>query len=218
MIRKDYILRMIEQLGQVLMRIRGEVNARQFGEAGEDLDQAFRDLIGDGADSVSRLTEEELMARLTLDGPTQMLKEKTLILVALLQEAGQLQAARGSDAERQVCLLKALNLLLTLQMQDMDFESPDFVPRIDMLRDQLDDDALPLRTQAALWRYYEHIGAYGRAEDALFAIQEAEPGNDALLTEAKAFYERLLRQSDESLNEGNLPRAEVEEALAGLRA
>src|SRR6266581_4156203 len=111
MIRRDYILRMIEQLGQMLMKIRGQVNAGQYGEAGAGLDQAFLDLVGTGADAVSQLGEEELLARLTLDGPTQMVREKTLILTALLQEAGQLQAARVNDAEAEACWLKALNLL-----------------------------------------------------------------------------------------------------------
>ena len=217
MIRNDYILRMIEECAIVLRRIRKRIEDRELPEAGEDLDQAFRDLVGSGPDVVSRLSETELLAKLTLDGPTSIVREKALILVALLQSAGEVHAAAGRDAESQACWLKALDLLLTLQLQDTEFEVPEFVPKIDLLRDELSDAELPLQTLAALWRYYERLGAFARAEDALSNLLEAEPGNEALRVEAKAFYERLLRQSDSTLQEGNLPRTEVETGLAQLR-
>ena len=218
MVRKDYILRMIEELAVVLRRVRKRIEDREFPEAGEDLDQAFRDLVGSGPDAVSRLSETELLARLTMEGPTSIVREKALILVALLQSAGEVHAAAGREAESRACWLKALDLLLTLQLQDTEFEIPEFVPKIDLLRDELLDAELPLQTLAALWRYYERLGAFARAEDALSNLLEAEPANDALRSEAKAFYERLLRQSDSALEAGNLPRAEVEAGLAGVRA
>ncbi|MDB6023052.1 MAG: hypothetical protein JWQ04_2909, partial [Pedosphaera sp.] len=37
-----------------------------------------------------------------------------------------------------------------------------------------------------------------------------------LISEARSFYERLLRQSDAALADGNLPRAEVAAGLAAL--
>lgn len=217
MVRRDYILRMIEQLAQVLDRTRQQIAARHFGDARAELDKVFTELTGADADSVAKLSETELLAKLTLDAPTTVVREKTLIVVALLQEAGQLQIAEGHEAEGQACWLKALNLLLAIKFQDVEFEFPEFVPKIDFLRDELRDAALPLQTLAALWRHYEHIGAYGRAEDSLSSLLEAEPLNIILQAEAKAFYERLLRQSDYSLESGNLPRAEVQAGLAELQ-
>jgi len=173
-------------------------------------------LVGTGAEAVSRLSETELLARLTMEGPTHVVREKALILVTLLQQAGEVHAAAGREAQGQECWMKALDLLLTLQLQDSDFELPEFVPKIDLLRDELSDVSLPLQTLAALWRHYERIGAYARAEDALAELLEAEPANADLVVEAKAFYQRLLRQSDSTLEAGNLPRPEVEAGLAGL--
>ncbi|MDB6018495.1 MAG: hypothetical protein JWR19_2984 [Pedosphaera sp.] len=218
MIRRDYLLRMIEQCVQSIMRIRGQLDARQYAEAGAGLDQAFLDLIGTGAEAVSQLSETELLAKLTVGDPTHVFREKSLLLVALLQEAGQVHAAAQREAQSQDCLLKALNLLLTLQLQDTDLELPGFVPRIEVLRQQLLDAPLPTRTQAALWRYYERMGAYAQAEDALFALLDVEPGNAALISEGIMFYERLLRLSDATLEAGNLPRNEVNASLAEVRA
>jgi tetratricopeptide (TPR) repeat protein len=217
MIRRDYIIRMVAEFAQALARIRERRDRREYAEAGEALDEAFLELVGTGAESVSQLTETQLLAKLTLDEPTHVLREKSLMLVTLLDEAGQLYAVQEREAESRTCRLKALDLLLTLQLRDADFELPDFVPRIDMLRTQLSDSPLPLRTQAGLWRHYERIGDYAKAEDALFAILEGEPANANLISEAGAFYERLKRQSDSALEAGNLPRKEVEMGLAQIR-
>jgi hypothetical protein len=218
MLRRDYILHLIEEWGAMLRRINGQVAAEALPEAGADLDEAFKKLVGSGADAVSRLSETELLAKLTLDGPTYVVREKTLILIALLHQAGELHNAAGREAEGNDCWIKALNLLLSVELQDADLEMPEFVPKIDLLRDELQGAALPLQTLAALWRHYERLGAYGRAEDALAELREAEPDNAELVSEARAFYQRLLRQSDSALDAGNLPRAEVEAGLAGLPA
>ena len=216
MIRRDYILRMIEQVGQILSRISGQVAARDFAGAGGELDKAMLELLAIDAEGVGKLSETELVAKLSLDGPTQFLREKTLLLTALLQEAGRLRVAEGREEGGQECWLKALNLLLTIKLQDADFEFPEFVPKIDLLRDELREADLPEQTLAALWRHYERVGAFARAEDSLALLLEAEPDNAAMREEAKLFYERLLRESDAALESGNLPRAEVEAGLAGL--
>ena len=152
MIRQDYLLRLIEELAQRLGRIRRKMDAEEFPEADDELDEAFQKMIGTGAEAVSRLSETELLAKLTLDGPTQMVKEKTLILIALLQQAGELHTAAGRDAEGLSCWLKALNLLLAVERQDFDFKMPEFVPKIDLLRDELPETALPLQTLAEIRR------------------------------------------------------------------
>jgi hypothetical protein len=68
-----------------------------------------------------------------------------------------------------------------------------------------------------LMRHYEQHGAFAKAEDALFDLLEAEPGNSDALEFGIAFYERLRGQSDMALAKGNLPRQELEAGLAELR-
>src|SRR5580704_9094416 len=106
MVRRDYILRMIEQLAQLLARTRGQIAGRKFDEADAELDKAFLELTGAGAEAVAKLSETELLAKLTLDAPTIVVREKTLVLTALLQEAGQLRIAQGREEEGEACWLK----------------------------------------------------------------------------------------------------------------
>src|SRR3981189_1878010 len=112
MIRRDYILRMIEECVGALARIASLKKGQRWDEASEALDAEFQRLIGAGPQAVARLSETELMARLMPGGPTHALREKTLILTTLLKEAGDVTTAEDRAEEGRECYLKALHLLL----------------------------------------------------------------------------------------------------------
>lgn len=217
MIRRDYILRMIEEFMQALSRIRSLKQGQRWNEASGELQAELKKLIGDGAQSVARLSETELLARLMQDGPTHALREKTLVLTTLLREAGDVATAEDRREESREFYLKALHLLLDTLGRGEVFECPEFVPKIEMLRESLAAAPLTARTHARLMQHYERTGEFAKAEDALFAMLEAEPDNEAITEFGIAFYQRLLAQSDAALHEANLPRTEVEEGLKELQ-
>jgi tetratricopeptide (TPR) repeat protein len=215
MIRRDYILRMIEEFVRALARINSLKKGQRWQEASVALDEEFKRLIADGAQVVVRLSETELLARLMQEGPTQVVRDKTLMLTTLLAEAGDVAAAQDRPDESRECYLKALHLLLdTLTRGDV-LDFPEFVPKVEKLVSTL-AAPLPTRTHALLMQHYEGIGEFAKAEDALFALLDAEPGNDAVVEFGIAFYRRLLTHSDSVLQEANLPRTEVAEGLKEL--
>lgn len=218
MIRRDYILRMIEEFTQALARIRSLKKGQRWNEANEELDGEFQKLIGNGAPAVARLSETDLLARLMQDGPTHLLRDKTLLLATLLAEAGDIATTAGQESEGRECYLKALHLLLEILSRDEVFECPEFVPRVEFLREALRDAALPVRTLAMLMQHYERAGDFAKAEDALFAMLEIEPDNAGILDFGIAFHERLLTHTDTALTAANLPRAEVQEGLGELQS
>ena len=65
MIRRDYILRMIQEFVQVLSRLKSLKRGQLWREAGGVLDQEFQRLTGAGAAAVAQLTDTELLARLS---------------------------------------------------------------------------------------------------------------------------------------------------------
>jgi hypothetical protein len=79
------------------------------------------------------------------------------------------------------------------------------------------DYILPAGTHALLTEHYERTGEFAKAEDALFALVETEPGNAAVVELGTAFYDRLQRHSEAALLAGNLPRPELAAGLAALR-
>src|SRR5262245_8744783 len=103
MIRRDYILRMIEEFVRALARINSLKKGQQWREASVALDEEFKRLIADGAPAVVRLSETELLARLMQEGPTQIVRDKTLMLTTLLSEAADLAAAQARPDESREC-------------------------------------------------------------------------------------------------------------------
>src|SRR5437762_3035960 len=112
MLRRDFILRMIEEFAQALARIRALKKKQRWREASVALDTEFEQLIGDGARAVTRLSETELLTRLMRDGPTHLVRDKTFMLATLLNEAGEVAASENRMDESRECHLKALHLLL----------------------------------------------------------------------------------------------------------
>ena len=216
MIRRDYILRMIEEFIQALARVNALKQDQRWQEAAGAVDEEFQRLIGMGAQAVTRLTETELLARLIRGEPTQAVRERTLILTALLKEAGDLATTQEHTEESRSCYLKGLHLLLETLAREGVSAFPDFVPRVEVFVAALHGSPLPLETQTLLMRHYERSGEFAKAEDALFAALEAEPEKAGLVDFGVSFYERLRGQSDASLAAGNLPRPELEGGLAEL--
>ena len=218
MIRRDYILRMIQEFAEALARIRSLKKDQRWAEAGESLDAEFERLIGDDGPTVAALSETELLARVVRGEPTLAVRHKTLALATLLKEAGDVAAAGHRIDQSRKCYLTALHLLLDVLGRGEVFELPEFVPRIEEFVRALADAPLPVRSQLLLMHHYERAGELAKAEDALFAVLDAESDRGPLLEFGMAFYRRLQSKSDAALAEGNLSRAEVEQGMKEIQA
>lgn len=218
MIRRDYILRMIQEVAEALRRIRVLKNDRRLEDAKTELEAEFKRLFGEDSDALLKLSENDLLVRLISLGPTQAMKDQSLAVTALLREAGDLAVAAERLAAGRECYLKALNLLLYTLLQEREvFDAPEFVPRVAELEQALRGAPLPPVTLARLMQHHERTGEFAKAEDALFALLETDPNTAAIREFGISFYERLLSQSDRALETGNLPRAEVEQGLREWR-
>ncbi len=216
MIRQDYILRMIEEFIRVLSRIKSLKSGQLWQQAGEVVDDEFKRLVGTGAPAVLQMSDTELLAKVIQGEPTQVVQTKIRMLSTLLHEAGDVAMAQDRTEEGHACYLKGLNLLLgSLESSDTP-AFPDFVPSVEAFVIALKGVALPLATQARLMQHYESVEAFARAEDMLASMLEAAPKEPKLLDLGIAFYRRLASRSDSALKAGNLPRAEVNEALTNL--
>ena len=196
MIRRDYIVRMIEEFIRALARIHAAKKGRRWQEADHAIDEELQRLIGTVAKTVSGLSETELLARLMQGESTHAVHDKTLILTTLLNEAGDAAAEQGQTEESQACYLKGLHLLLhALECDDVS-ECPEFVPKIEVFVMALRDTPLPVRTHGLLMQHYERTGEFAKAEDALFSMLEADPDNAGIVEFGLTFYARVLAQSD----------------------
>jgi hypothetical protein len=217
MIRRDYILRMIEEFIRALARIQSYKRSENWKEAAGAVDEEMQRLIGGGAEAIAKLSETELLARLVQGEATQAVRDKTLVLTTLMKEAGDVATATGRTEAGRECYLKALHLLLDVLGRGEVFECPEFVPRVEMLVAALGDEALPMQTQARLMHHYERTGEFAKAEERLFAMLDRDADPAPVIEFGLMFYRRLLAQSDDALSAGNLPRAEVESTMQELQ-
>ena len=65
-----------------------------------------------------------------------------------------------------------------------------------------------------MYKYYERMGLYGKAEDKLYELKENNYLN--ITNMIKIFYEKILEKDDETLEKGNLPRSEILEEMDKL--
>jgi hypothetical protein len=217
MIRRDYILRMIAEFIEMLNRLEGLKKGQLWTQAAELVDHEFERLVGSGAETIAQLSETELLARVIRGEPTQVVRDKTLIITALLKEAGDVATRAGRIDRGHQFYLKGLHLLLDVLAEGDSSDWPDFVPKVEMFTAALGGAPLPMGTLARLMQHYELTGDFAKAEDALFAMIENEPETPGLIEFGTAFYERLCRHTDTALELGNLPRPELEAGLAELR-
>jgi len=218
MIRRDYILRQIEQFVAMLAKITGLAKDEQWQEASAVTAGEFQRLTGMDAREVVRLSETELLARLIQSEPTHVVESKAFMLATLLKTNGDLIAGQGRLEESRQYYLKGLHLLLDTFGRNEITERPDFVPAVEAFLAGLRDAPLPVKTNTRLIRHYEQTREFAKAEDALFATLDVVPPSPELLELGASFYQRLLELSDDALTAGNLPRAEAEAGLAEFRA
>ncbi len=221
MVRRDYILRMIEQIGvawAALVKIAGLRASGQYEQVEVLLEGLLRQHLGFGGDTPGRLSADELIALVRLGQSASVdegvIAERLLLLGAILRERAELSLAQGQPDEAADFAAKALRVNLTVLVEE---EHDDERARTALapLLGLLSDYAVPASSKEQLWLFHERQGEFASAEDWLFGLLDDEP---ALLPEGIAFYERLSALPDEALRRGDLPRDEVVAALAELRA
>jgi hypothetical protein len=216
MIRRDYLLRQLEEFVAAMAKLAGLAKQEQWQQAATVASEQFKALAGADADELARLSDTDLLARLVEGEPTHVVENKIFMLAALFKAQGDIRTGEGNREESRTYYLKGLHLLLDTFAHNEMSKRYDFVPTIETFLIGLHDSPLPLPTNALLMRHYERTGQFGKAEDALFAMLETEPDNGELVKFGAGFYGRLLVLSDEALAAGNLPRAEVKAGLAEL--
>ncbi|MDR0897824.1 MAG: DUF6483 family protein [Oscillospiraceae bacterium] len=195
--QKDYVLRMIEMLGELVRRI-GEMTreADARGEVKEIAERACGLPIGLLANTDAASLPEML-------GEAQRYLAGQLLLIHL-----EIEARKAPEETLAPIRAQALSVFATLTEPDYLLPAADEAVRL--LPDLADQ--LPLETLVSVADLLERAGQYAPAEDAHFAALE----RGGAIQPAANFYERLARLPDAALLQGGLPRAELAEGLAAL--
>lgn len=214
MFKRDYLMRQFDLLALVLGRVLQLLKERKPAEALQAIDEEIERLSGLDAYTLSHLTHNDLITGPAVGETAAESRARRLVLAALLARAGEIYAAQEDEEAAYRCTLGALDLCLETDTGEESEPLPPEIPTVADLVTALDGYALPPAIHLRLFRYYEMNGDYADAEDLLFEMLDAEADSPELQTLAVEFYRRLLTYSDDALEAGNLPRAEVEAGLA----
>lgn len=211
MFERDYILRLIEQLTQVLSRILFSKSAKNLDEAKEIIRQAYPNMLGLDPDLIRSMSDVEIINFLKITGSTQY--ERCLMIAELLKEEAAIDELIHGDGNEESVLIyfDSLSLFLEALVNKDELMTDRFVRDLESVMEKVSGFQIPPEIAEKLIRYYEISGRYADAEDVLFDLTES--GDAGYLQKAEKFYLRLMEKPEEELMRGNLPKDEVMEGL-----
>ena len=213
MLRKGYLERQMEGLSEVISKVLRLKTANDFSGALTEVRTACKRLSGMDIDTMVALPDETLLSLFTSGYGGQGVA-RCFVAATLLREQANLHDRQGETDSARRGREKALLLFLESVLRAEELHTEEYRSQIEALKSEIGDSALSPALHYRLFSFYELFGDFSHAEDALYALREADyPDADA---EAAAFYRRLLEKTDAELIAGGLPRDEVEEGLADV--
>ena len=211
MITRDYFLRMIHQLTQVIAKVLKLTEVKQYDNALEEIQLSLKQLLGMDLRLLTSFSDTEFIRLLSLGERFDV--EKCVVTAQLLRLLGEVRERQGDEKGRYHSYTTSLSLFLDLLFRESETLPKEYFDEINVLISKLSSYDLSSDLLRKLFRFYGIVRRYDAAENVLFDLVERDSGFGR---EGVKFYERLRTKSDEELEGGNLPRNEVEAGIAEL--
>lgn len=131
--RRDYLVRLIAELGELVARIAFRRKAGAQLDAIELAVQGMERLFGRDRAQLFQFTPDQQWAMLTLDEAPENARDKALLYARLNAEAGQAYTQLGNAAFARVTFANALRFALRARRLPVDAPPPGFAPDVDEL-------------------------------------------------------------------------------------
>lgn len=214
MLRKDYIMRMVEQIQKAIVDIVRKRRENDLPAAEQLLDQASTGNLGLPLAVVLSQPPDKLKAMFTYEGEIDV--GKCIVAGELFEQAAAMHADRGAPDQAEGMLLRSLYFYMEGYRVLPDKERKLYALKIVGLMERFPDLAAGEPELLKIVGVYEAAHKFDHAEDLIFEL--VDDGVEGALPQGVAMYERMLRRRDEELEAGGLPRDEVEQGLQELRA
>ena len=116
------------------------------------IDELFKQTVGAGSGFLHVISEETLLAMLTLLGVLNV--EKALLVATLLKAEGDIYEDQGDPEVAYESYLKSLNLFLEILLCDDNLHDLRISPEVEDLLCKLEAYELPLYTRRLLFQVY----------------------------------------------------------------
>ncbi|WP_138494754.1 DUF6483 family protein [Paenibacillus pinistramenti] len=208
MLRRDYLVRMIEDMTEAVVTVFGLKQQKKHTEALWKLDDLFKRHFRLNSQLLNSLSVKDIIDMFRLGDKVEA--DKLQSMARLMKEEGLVYLEMNDTDEGLKRLMKALHLFIYSTFHGADKELWGVDKEVGETLAAVKGYRLPADTEKLLLSYEEQEGRFDKAEDCLFRLRkDGEVGSE----EAAAFYRRLLQLDDEALERGGLPREEVLEGL-----
>ncbi|MZQ85953.1 hypothetical protein GQF01_28015 [Paenibacillus sp. 5J-6] len=215
MFKRDYFMRQIEQMTQVLHRILFNKEHIPLADAQQQLDEASRHLLGLNVRSLQALSSKDILELLSYNGNLDT--AKAMVIGDMFVGHGDLLKQHDQTDEAYRAYVKSLDLLLHLslspEVNPKDDENLEVTARIQTSLDRLRAWMVPEDMKRLLFTHYDKQGDYAKAEDVLFHYMEDHPDQSEFLWQGVAFYRTLLDKEEGLLEAGNFSQEEAADSL-----
>jgi hypothetical protein len=126
--RRDYVLRIIDEVGLLLRRVLQQRSSGRPDEALQSVVAACERLFQLEAAQLFRFTPDQQVGMLTDGESPDIARDKVLLYAALNEEAGRCYRALGKDALAHQSFLNALRLTLKAQQINPGLGQPAYAP------------------------------------------------------------------------------------------
>lgn len=136
MFQKDYILRMIEMIGDLIAAIQGKIRNSDYKEASDLISNIYSDFLREDASFFRKIPEQDLTTKLLRDH--NYTNGHLAILSELFNIEAELSLAEGNRSGSLECSRKALILLQFLDAEEKTYFQ-ERIDKMDILKKRIEE-------------------------------------------------------------------------------
>ncbi|MDO8539091.1 MAG: hypothetical protein Q7S40_01510 [Opitutaceae bacterium] len=150
--RRDYILRIIDEVTQLIARVIFKRRSGADQEALEIVVEGCERLFSMERDQLFRFTPDQHFAMLIENEPPELARDKVLLYAALNTEAGKIYSRLGNRELARATATNALRFALKARTIESNEPPPKFAPDVDELVSVLGEETLDAEMRSLLGR------------------------------------------------------------------
>lgn len=213
MIRKDFIMRMIQQLSNFIVKITTNKNAENYDEALRNIDSAFENILGLNFNLLDTLSADDIAELLGVSKDRSTGSMKCIVAARLLKEKAEVQKhIEKDDSLAMFYYQKALGLylngILTIENTELDITA--YYNDIKQIADKL-GSSISGDLMFKIFTLYKSHEEYDKAEDWLFRLKTSDYPD--ILNIGLQFFKEITDVDEIKLRSCNMTREEIDDGL-----
>ena len=216
MLTDDYIIRMINQAIDVLIRVINLKASGEYQQAQQLIEQSLEQLIGLRIDLLQSLDDQNILGTLSMNGIPD--GNRILLVADLFKEEGDVLASQNMVTSSIRSYQRALYFYLIYENSTNPTDATILKGNIEFLANALEYINCQIETELMLSDYFERIGYYSKGYKVLEKLSKVPGFQGEAITQRIDYLERISKQqpSRESINEW-MSKEEILQEIAILK-